>query len=191
VSSLALIYESDNEIINDYVATGSDRAATAFVRKYQKFVYATALRYLDSYDDADDAAQDVFLKALKNLKHFRGEANIKTWLYRITANVCSNMRRKKKFLNIFSIDETDDYHEILADDVTPDKLLESKEFEMKFMDVLSKLPEKQRETFALRYYDDMSYEEISNMLGTTVGGLKANYFQAVQKITKALGREKI
>jgi len=186
VSINVLTFESDQEIIREYTENGSSRAATAFVRKYQAFVYAIALRFLRDYDDAEDAAQEAFIKALRNLKSFRGESSVKTWLYRITANVCSNHSRKRSLRSIFSREAEDSMLEFPDSTPLPDKNLESKEFEQKFINALNKLPEKQRETFALRYFDNLTYEEISEMLGTSTGGLKANYFQAVQKLTKYL-----
>lgn len=96
MSNLALTYNTDADIINDYCSTNSDRAATAFVRKYQNFVYSTAFRYLQSHDDADDAAQEAFIRALNNLHKFKAESGVKTWLYRITVNVCLNLQRKEK-----------------------------------------------------------------------------------------------
>lgn len=186
MGTFALLYENDSEIIQEFINSKSDRAASAFVRKYQKFVYATALRYLNSHDDADDIAQEVFIKALNNLQNFRGESNVKTWLYRITVNLCSNALKKRKLVNLLTFSSDDDFYEMTSKDETPSQSLESKEFEIKFNKILKSLPEKQRETFHLRYYDDLSYEEISNLIGTSIGGLKANYFQAVQKIAKEL-----
>lgn len=182
MSVIALLYENEQAIIQDYRETGSQRAATAFVRQYQKFVYSVALRYLHNHDDADDAAQEAFIKALKNLNKFQGNANIKTWLYRITANICINMLRKKKVLSIFTSSADADYSEAIKDELTPEQDYQNKEFERNFKTLLNRLPEKQRETFALRYFENMPYEEISKMLGTSVGGLKANYYQAVKKI---------
>ena len=104
-----LAYNSDLEIIRDYTETGSNRAATAFVRKHQKFVYASALRYLQNHDDAEDATQEVFIRSLKSLQKFRGDSNIKTWLYRITMNICNNVIRKKKLTGIIGAGEQQDY----------------------------------------------------------------------------------
>ncbi len=101
MSDLALSYNTDAEIIQDYCENASDRAATAFVRKYQNFVYSTAFRYLNSHDDADDAAQEAFIRALNNLNKFKADSGVKTWLYRITVNVCLNLQRKKKVRSIF------------------------------------------------------------------------------------------
>jgi RNA polymerase sigma-70 factor, ECF subfamily len=177
-----LILESDKELIDDYIKSQSELSATKIVRKYQNFVYATALRYLQNYDDADDVAQEVFIKALKYLKNFRGDSSLKTWLYKITVNMVSSFKRKKKFYTVFSNEQDDEYLNIENDDISPLQEVENKEFETKLLKLLSTLPDKQRETFALRYFDNLSYEEISKLLGTSIGGLKANYFQAVKKI---------
>lgn len=179
----ALSLELEYDCVREYVETKSERAANEFVRNYRKFVYATALRYTGDYDDADDIAQEVFIRALNGLSNFNGKSSIKSWLYRITINLSFNFNRKKKLRNFFSLSTFN--HEVDFPDIasSPDKVLANKEYETYLLKMLSKLPEKQRETFALRYFDELSYEEISNMLGTSVGGLKANYHQAVKKLS--------
>ncbi|MFN8358431.1 MAG: sigma-70 family RNA polymerase sigma factor [Candidatus Kapaibacterium sp.] len=182
---MALSLQTDQDIIREYCSGDQNRAATQFVRKYQKFVYSTALRYLRSHDDADDAAQEVFISALKHIHNFRGDSTVQTWLYRITINVCTRIVRKRKFVSFFTREDGSEI-EIPSDISTPHQQFENKDFEKNFYKMLSQLPEKQRETFVLRYFDELTYEEISQMLGTSVGGLKANYFQAVQKLAKLL-----
>lgn len=182
----ALTLEIESALVKEYVETGSHRAANEIIRTYRKFVFATALRYVEDYDDADDVAQDVFIKALASLDKFEEKSTMKTWLYRITVNMALNFKRKRKFLSIFSLGSNDDEADFASDTILPDKSLENSEFERDFLKVLSDLPEKQRETFALRYFDELSYEEISKLLGTSIGGLKANYHQAVKKITKKI-----
>ncbi len=190
MSTLVLILDNDKDIIREYSEGNREIAATAFVRRYQKFVFSTALRYLKSYEDADDASQEVFIKAMNSLHKFRGDASLKTWLYKITFNVCTSMLRKKRFFTFFGKDEEEDYKNVPSNEISPFQKVENDEFEEKFLKILNKLPEKQRETFALRYFDNMSYEEISKLLGTSVGGLKANYFQATKKIADILNKEK-
>ncbi len=185
--SYTLALEKDSDIVNELIYGDTELAATVFVRKYQKFVYSAAFRYVQNYEDADDIAQEVFIKALENIKKFRGESSLKTWLYRITANQCNSFVRKRKFFSFFSRDlSIDEIEELPASSMTPEQAFENKEFEIKFKKILSQLPEKQRETFALRYFEEMPYEEISKLLGTSVGGLKANYYQAVQKLALLL-----
>jgi RNA polymerase sigma-70 factor (ECF subfamily) len=174
--------ESDNDILREYKSGDTERAVTFFVRKYQRFVYSIALRYTKNNEDAQDIAQDVFVKAINSLKSFRGEASLKTWLYRITVNACKNEMRKKKLLRFFDFANDDDEFDAVSPEPGPDQLHANVEFYRNVHKALAQLPEKQRETFALRYFDELTYEEISNILGTSVGGLKANYFQAVQKL---------
>jgi len=190
VSVYQLVLEKDDEIVREYCKGNIEEAATSLVRKYQKFVYSIALRHLQNYDDADDAAQEAFIKAIKGLPSFRGESSIKTWLYTITTNICKNTLRSRSFVFWKRIDEDDEVFEIPSEDVSPHQAVENLEFEQNFIKMLGKLPPKQRETFALRYFDGLPYEEISKMLGTSVGGLKANYYQAVKRLEKLLKNTK-
>lgn len=192
--SLTLVLNNDKDIIQELESGDKERAATAFMRKYQNFVFNTALRYLKSYDDADDATQEVFIKALKNIRQFRQESSLKTWLYRITFNVCTNYLRKKKFMGIFQSktsieDDLDELENITDGSLNPEEKYINNEYEERFLKLLMTLPEKQRETFSLRYFDELPYEEISKILGTSVGGLKANYFQATKKLANLLKKE--
>lgn len=191
MSEIALALENDYDLIKEYTLYKTERAATLFVRKYQKFVYATAYRYLNSYDDADDASQEVFIKALNNLHKFRAESSVKTWLYKITKNVCSTMLRKKRISSVFKSIEKDESFDIINNEKNPEENLVQEEMNLKLLQAISKLPEKQRETFALRYFEDMKYEDISKMLGISVGGLKANYYHAVRKISNYIQKNNI
>lgn len=186
MSSIALNLDSDALILEAYRSGKTEQAATAFVRRNQRFVYAIALRQLNHPEDARDASQEVFMRALKGLEGFKGESTLQTWLYRITINVCNNMRRKKKIVSWFSIGEGVDERDVQHHEISPAEASVQSDFERYFAGVLAKLPEKQRETFALRYYDELSYEEISAMVGTSVGALKANYHWAVKKIAAQL-----
>ncbi|MCX6155984.1 MAG: RNA polymerase sigma factor [Candidatus Kapabacteria bacterium] len=179
----------DSEIIKAFVENGADRASSLLVRKYRKFVFATALRFTNSYDDADDISQESFIKAIESIQKFRGESSLKTWLYRITRNLCITQMRKKKFYSLFSSESDESYLEVPMDEASAETKIENEEFERNFVKILAELPEKQRETFALRYFEELSYDEISKMVGVSVGGLKANYFQAVQKLSKRLKME--
>ncbi len=178
---------SDEELIQEFRQGDRERAAAQFVRRYQRFVYSVAYRYLGRHEDAQDAAQEVFLRAFENLHRFQQRSSIRTWLYRITVRVALGMLRQQKrsawvhWNDAFSEDE-----EPTSPSLSPEHIHERQEFEHYFHRLLQSLPEKQRETFALRYIEGLSYEEISRMLGTSIGGLKANYFLAVRKIAKAL-----
>ncbi len=162
------------------------RASTLFVRKYQKYVYSIALRYLRNEFDAEDATQDTFIRALRYIGSFRRDSSLSTWLYTITTSVCSTINRKRKIQRFFGIETETTLDDLLVDEVGADTKVHNEDFDREFRLILQKLPVKQRETFALRYFDDLSYEEISKILGTSVGGLKANYFQAVKKLAVLL-----
>lgn len=183
-----MIELEEKYLIQDYIANKSNQAATQLIRKYQKFVFAVALRYVGSYDDAEDLTQEVFIKALNNLHKFNQKSSLKTWLYKITVNTCFTFLRKKKIMSFFRIDDNNDVIK-KQKDFSPEQYYLGNELERKFLEELAKLPEKQRETFALRYFENLSYEEISKLLGTSVGGLKANYFQAVKKLSEKLKSE--
>ncbi len=188
-----IILTEDRDIITQFAEGKTDIAATAFVRKYQKFVYSIAYRYLRDYDDAEDVAQEVFIKAIKYLPKFRGDSSLQTWIYRITVNIAISALRKRKIRNKFNIfgknDDNLPEYSLADSNSKPDTIMEGKEVKELFHKALAQLPEKQRETFALRYFDDMTYEEISKLLGTSVGGLKANFYHAVKKLSKFMNEE--
>lgn len=183
----ALSLASDEELVHEFCHGDRELAAAQFVRRYQRFVYSVAYRYLGRHEDAQDAAQEVFLKAFANLHRFQHRSSLRTWLYRITVRVALSMLRQRKRTGWIPWQEAfPEEEEPQAATPTPAQLHEQQEFEHYFHRLLQSLPEKQRETFVLRYIEGLSYEEISRMLGTSVGGLKANYFLAVRKIAHAL-----
>ncbi len=183
----ALSLASDEELLERFRNGDRELAAAQLVRRYQRFVYSIAYRYLGRHEDAQDAAQEVFLKALSNLHRFQQRSSIRTWLYRITTRVALSMLRQRKHARWLPWHAAfPDGDEPAGSLPTPDLVHERDEFESYFHRLLRSLPEKQRETFVLRYIEGLSYEEISRMLGTSVGGLKANYFLAVRKIAQAL-----
>lgn len=184
------VKQDDSAILHEYVHGDRDAAITAFVRQHQRFVYSVALRQLgNDHDDAQDASQDVFIRAVRSLESFKGESSLQTWLYRITVNVCHSMRRRDKLRSWF-VRSADDGEPVEVEDSAPgpEQQLMNDAFNERLMAMLQELPEKQRETFCLRYFDELSYEEMSRMLGTSVGGLKANYFHAVQKLAGMIER---
>ncbi len=178
--------ETDGQILEALRSGDRDRAATAFVRTHQQFVYAVALRHLRNHEDARDAAQETFLKALKALDRFEQHASFRTWLYKITVNTCISMQRKRRFMSFFAVGEGEDERDVPARQLHPDEQAVQSEFEIFLNDVIETLPPKQRETFCLRYFDELSYEEISAMVGTSIGALKANYHWATKKIADRL-----
>lgn len=181
-----MFLENDTDIIKEYRSGNENLAINSLIHKYRKLVFATALRYLQSEEDAEDVAQDVFIKAIKGLKKFEERSSLKTWLYKITVNLCKNILRKRKLTFWIRNSEENNIFENIrgSKNLEPEQELMTKDFNALFWKAISQLPDKQRETFSLRFFDNLKYEEISNMLGTSVSGLKANYFHAVQKISK-------
>ena len=138
------------------------------------------------HEDADDLTQEVFLKVWKNLENFRQDAQLYTWLYRIATNECLTFlssKKRKFFLPI------NDVAAELAEKIDASADISGDEIQLKLQKALLKLPDKQRLVFNMKYYDDLKYEEISEILGTSVGALKASYHLAVKKIEEFLKQD--
>jgi RNA polymerase sigma-70 factor (ECF subfamily) len=165
---------------------GNETSFNELVRRYQEKVYWIARRFVNDHDHADDIVQEVFVKVYSALKLFRGESGFYTWLYRVTVNIALNVLRKQRIRDFIRIDE---FFET-ADDVNdqPDAIFEKDEQQKLIEEAISKLPEKQKAVFILRYHEELSYEEIALILKTSVGGLKANYFHAAKKIGEYVSR---
>ena len=174
----------DNALIDKFLA-GDSKAFNILVEKYKRKIYLTAYRLLGNHEDATDITQEVIIKMYNDLKNFRRESSIYTWLYRITTNLSLNELNKRKIRNFFDFDEVEEW--LFKDEKqSPELSYRENELSNKIQEAINKLPEKQRTVFILRYYDGLSYEEISEILGTSVGALKANYFHAVNKLQKEL-----
>lgn len=154
-------------------------AFNQLVRKYQQKVYWHIRKMVIDHDDADDLTQEVFVKVWKNLDNFRQDSQLYTWIYRIATNECLSFlssKRRKFFLPI------NDVTAELMEKVESSPDLAGDEVEQKLQKAILRLPEKQRLVFNMKYYDEMKYEEMSEILGTSVGALKASYHHAVKKI---------
>lgn len=155
------------------------RAFSEVIRDYSEPLYWQIRRMVQNHEDANDILQNTFMKAWQNLENFRGDAKLSTWLYKIAINESVTfLAKERKRLNI-SLDDQESalIHTIEADEhVDGDKLAEQ------LRKAVASLPEKQRIVFNMKYYDDMKYEQMSEILGTSVGALKASYHLAVKKI---------
>ncbi len=177
---------TDLELVQQ-VRNGKREAYTELMRRYQKRVYWVARRIVGSHDDADDVAQETFVRAYLALGDFRGDSSFFTWLYRIAVNLSLNVVRKQQIMNY--LHESPIISSLLPARENPHKDLEAKELASRLQAAVAQLPEKQRAVFVMRYFDEMSYEEISQVLKTSVGGLKANYFHALKKVQEFLKDE--
>lgn len=149
------------------------------VRKYQQNVYGLIRKMVIDHNDADDLTQEVFIKVHKNLHTFREEARLYTWIYRIATNECLNFLQRKKrrfFLPIHNVEAE------LIRKLHDTPSMPGEEIQFLLQDAILKLPVKQRLVFNMRYFDDLSYEEIADITKTSVGALKASYHLAVKKI---------
>jgi RNA polymerase sigma-70 factor (ECF subfamily) len=156
------------------------------IETYQKPVYQVIRRMVLIHEDADDLTQNTFIKAYKALDRFEGNSSLFTWLYRIATNESLTFLEKKKKRYFFSLDDHQEKFESYVDSSAP---LSGDEIQVKLQKSLLKLPDKQRLVFHLKYEEDLSYEEISKITGTSVGALKASYHHAVKKIEQELTQE--
>jgi RNA polymerase sigma-70 factor (ECF subfamily) len=156
------------------------------VLKYQDRLYGHIRRMVNEHDDANDVIQNTFIKVFKNIKKFEGNAQLYTWLYRIATNETITFLNKKKRKATTSIDDGDLN---MANQLTADSYFDEKKAQSKLEGAIKLLPEKQKLVFNMRYFDEMSYKEISNILETSVGGLKASYHHAVKKIEHFLNEQ--
>ena len=151
------------------------------VRKYSAQLYQQIRRIVQYHDDADDVLQNTFLKAWTALDNFRGDAQVTTWLYRIAMNESMTFLQKQR--NNVSLDDEEG---LAARSLESDPYFDGDEIEAQLQEAIAQLPEKQRIVFNLRYYDEMPYEEMSKVLDTSVGALKASYHFALKKLQKFL-----
>jgi len=177
---------SDIELVQE-VRNGRRQAFTELMKRYQERVYWVARRIVGSHDDADDVVQETFVKAYLALGEFRGDASFFTWIYRIAVNLSLNALRKRQVLNY--LHESELLSRILPSTDDPGKALENSETESALARAVATLPEKQKAVFVMRYFDEMTYEEIGRVLKTSVGGLKANYFHALRKVREYMRNE--
>ncbi|MBC6989477.1 MULTISPECIES: RNA polymerase sigma factor [Hymenobacter] len=170
----------DQEILVKFADPAARNVAfNQLVRKYQQKVYWHVRKMVIDHDDADDLTQDVFVKVWNHLGNFRQDASLYTWIYRIATNECLNFlssKRRKFFLPLNDITTE------LAAKVEADPALAGDEIEQKLQKAILRLPDKQRLVFNMRYYDEIPYEQMAEITGTSVGALKASYHHAVKKI---------
>jgi RNA polymerase sigma factor (sigma-70 family) len=160
-----------------------EKAFTLILKKYQERLYWHIRRLVVSHDDADDVLQNVFIKVWNYLDNFREEANLYTWLYRIATNESLTFIEKEKRRTSVSLS---DHESGIANKLTAEKGFDANKLEWKLQEAIQTLPDKQKAVFLLRYYDEMPYEEMSKVLETSTGALKASYHHAVKKVEEYL-----
>ena len=173
----------DEDIIGIYRNGERERAFTEIVKAYSERLFWYVRRYVGCQEDADDLIQEIFVKVWAALPSFRGEARLFTWIYRIATNEALNFLRRQRVRAALNFKSLDGEVERRIDE---DTYFNGGEAERRLMKALQKLPQKQRIVFSMRYFEDMSYEEISEVTGTSTGALKASYHIAYEKLKKEL-----
>lgn len=153
------------------------------VRTYQRMLYFHSRRMVIDHEDADDVLQNTLLKAWKNIDRFRAESALKTWLYRIATNESLTFLNQKKRR---SYQDVADLEDDLRHSLSSSSYVDGDAIQHKLQQAILTLPERQRMVFNLRYYDELGYEEMAEVLGVTVGALKASYHHAVKKVERYL-----
>jgi len=151
------------------------------VNRYSRRLYWQIRHFVVDHDDTDDILQNVFLKAWNNIGAFKGDSQLFTWLFRIAHNESVTFISKKR--EAMSIDDMDDG---IANTLASDDYFDGDKTQILLQEAIASLPEKQRAVFTMKYYDEMKYEDMAEITGTSVGALKASYHIAVQKITAYL-----
>jgi len=170
----------DEEILEKFANERTrNESFNLLISKYQEKIYWHVRRLVIDHDDADDLVQEVFIKVWKNLAKFRSDSKLYTWIYRIATNECITFLNKKKQRNQTPLDEV---VEELSESLVASSYFNGDKIQLKLQQALLTLPEKQRLIFNMKYYDELKYDEISEILGTSVGALKASFHIAVKKI---------
>ena len=152
---------------------------------YSEPLYWQIRRMVENHDDTNDILQNTFMKAWSSIEQFRGDAKLSTWLYKIAINESITFLNNKRKRNNISID---DESSMLINSIEADTYIDGDELKLQLRKAIAMLPEKQRLVFNMRYYDEMKYEQMSEILGTSVGALKASYHLAVKKIEQFFDR---
>ena len=156
------------------------------VRAYQQRVYWHVRKMVIDHDDADDITQEIFIKVYKNLHGFREDSQLYTWIYRIATNECLSFLQKKKRRFFLPIGDVAKELSAKLSDVSH---ISGDEIQLKLQKAILTLPDKQRAVFNMKYFDDLTYEDISGITNTSVGALKASFHHAVKKIEEFLSKD--
>lgn len=174
---------SDFKLVKDF-KNGDESSFNKIVDKYKHKIYWHARRMTGNHFDADEVVQDVLLAINKNVKNFQFKSSLYTWIYKIVSTRSLNHIRRRKLISLVSFGINQNESIIDSRDLV--RKLETDEKLNRIDELLQQLPSKQREVFILRNYDQLSYEEISELTGKSIGGLKANYFHSVKKIMELM-----
>ena len=181
---MALTTLSDSELLVEFRnPVTKEKAFTSIIKKYQEKLYWHLRRMVVDHDDANDVLQNVMIRVWNGLENFREDSQLYTWLYRVATNECLTFLEQQKKRTAVSLSDVESG---LENKIKADQNFDGNKLEWKLQLGIQQLPEKQRIVFQLRYYDEMPYEEMSRVLETSEGALKASYHHAVKKIEEFL-----
>lgn len=179
--------ETDNKLIDRLHDPKTQQAAFAeLVKEYSEQLYWQIRKIVLSHDDANDVLQNSLIKVWMSIDNFRGDSKLSTWLYRIVVNEAITFLNKQRTQNNISVDDADTF---LLGRLESDEYFDGDAAQLKLQKAILTLPEKQRIVFNMKYFDEMKYEDMSDILDTSVGALKASYHHAVKKIEEFLSTE--
>lgn len=174
---------TDEEIISLYESGRQQESFNCIVKQYSEKLYWHVRSLVVSHTDADDVMQEVFIKIWTSLPSFRGDSKLFTWIWRIATNESLNYLRHKRIRRVLSLSSVDDTSEAF---LQSDPMFDGDKAQRLLVRAISKLPDKQRAVFNMRYFEEMSYEDIAEVTGTSEGALKASYHFACEKIKKSV-----
>jgi len=177
--------ETDAELV-EACRAGRREAFDSLVERHQRHVYQLCYRFAGNHEDANDLAQDVFIRAYRGLKTFKGQSSVGTWLYRIAVNVClTRMSAKSRVEALDPLIASSDERTASHEETAADALLRG-ERARQVRAAIARLPKKQRATLVLRVYHELPHDQIAGILGSSVGAVKANFFHALNNLKKLL-----
>ena len=182
-----MLQETENNLIERLHNPKTQQAAfSELVKSFSEPLYWQIRKIVLGHDDANDVLQNTFIKVWTSIDNFRGDSKLSTWLYRIAINEAITFLNRQRTVNNVSIDDADTF---LISKLEGDEYFDGDEAQLKLQKAVLTLPEKQRIVFNMKYFDEMKYEDMSEILETSVGALKASYHHAVKKIEEFLSVE--
>lgn len=181
--------KSDDRDLIDAFLKGDQNAFNLLIRKYQVGIYRVIRKMVLDHDDADDLTQEVFIKIYDSVSDFRGESKFFTYIYRIAVNLSLNFlnKNKRNLIRNVSLNGND----VSSSDMKADESIDAENKTRLLEKAIASLPAQQRAVFNLRYYENLSYEDISSIMEKSTGGMKANYFHALKNMQKYLKKNKM
>ena len=182
---------SEDTVIIESFRRGNEKAFNYIVLKYQKKIYWLIRKMVIDHDEADDLTQEVFIKLYDSINSFRGDSKFYTYIYKMAMNHSLNHLKKRHIMFSKKGDFSKEIYNLKSDEKNSDEIYDNYKKTKNLEEAVLLLPDKQRAVFNLRYYENLTYEEISNILNKSIGGLKANYFHAIKKIEEHLKKKRI